>query len=145
MEDNITLADKQNDFLNAALQKLKGIEIGNSTVNEYLTEDDLKEILEANEPIEEAEEKLNDSGAYDVEIIYHSNAMEYLSENDPSLDDSLELAEELGFDLTSLNSETLASILASSKAREDFERDDLETLLNEIKEEWEELTINNEE
>jgi len=47
---------------------------------------------------------------YEQEIIYYSKAMNYLIENDPSLRDSLGIAEEYGSSLESLSSETLASI-----------------------------------
>ena len=44
------------------------------------------------------------------EIIYYSRALEYLSENDPSLVESLSLASEMCLELSSLNSETLATL-----------------------------------
>lgn len=45
------------------------------------------------------------------EIIYYTTAIDYLKENDPSLMDSLELADEYGFKLEDLNSEKLATML----------------------------------
>lgn len=45
------------------------------------------------------------------EIIYYSEAMKYLSENDNSLCESLELASELGYTTENLNSELLATLL----------------------------------
>jgi len=44
------------------------------------------------------------------EIIYYSKAVNYLLENDASLRESLDLANDLGFTLDNLNSETLATI-----------------------------------
>ena len=64
--------------------------------------------------------KLEDAGAFDKEIIYYSNAIEYLSEHDPSLRRSMELASEFDYNLNSLDSEKLASMLASENAKEDF-------------------------
>ena len=64
---------------------------------------------------------LQEQGAFDIEIIYYYNAMEYLSENDGSLQESMGIAEEMGYDLGSINSELLASLLASQKASESFE------------------------
>ena len=58
-------------------------------------------------------ELLDEGGYFDIEIIYYARAMEYLSENDPSLKDSLEIASEMGYTLDNLNSEILASLLAS--------------------------------
>ena len=47
---------------------------------------------------------------YEQEIIYYSKAMNYLIENDPSLKESLSIANEYGSSLESLSSETLASV-----------------------------------
>lgn len=51
------------------------------------------------------------------EVIYYANAMEYLSHYDPSLKESLQLADDLWFDCKSLNSETLATILYQENCR----------------------------
>jgi len=47
---------------------------------------------------------------YQEEIIYYHRAIKYLSENDASLRESLELAHDLGCSLENLSSETLATI-----------------------------------
>lgn len=68
--------------------------------------------------IENAQELFNylhDNSFLDVEIIYYSKAIQYLKENDPSLCDSLELASEWGYELKNINSELLASLLATQK------------------------------
>ena len=65
-------------------------------------------------------EKLYDNNAFDIDIIYYSNAIEYLKENDPSLKESLEIASELGYSLENLSSELLATLLASQNAREEW-------------------------
>jgi hypothetical protein len=75
-------------------------------------------------------EMIDDCGGFDIEIIYSSNAMEYLSENDPSLCESLEIALESGYTLENLNSEILASLLSSQNARNDFY--DLESEINDF-------------
>lgn len=61
-------------------------------------------------------------------IVYYSNAIEFLADNDPSLNDSLELAGEYGFGVSDLNSETLANLLFDSLAREELYgmRDDIQ-------------------
>jgi intracellular sulfur oxidation DsrE/DsrF family protein len=64
--------------------------------------------------------QVNDNNGFDIEIIYYSNAMEYLSNNDNSLRESIEIADGMGFELKSINSELLASLLASQNAREEF-------------------------
>jgi hypothetical protein len=49
------------------------------------------------------------------EVIYYHNAMKYLSENDPSLTESMEIAKEFGYTTDKLNSEFLATILKQKK------------------------------
>jgi len=65
-------------------------------------------------------EELENNNALNVEIIYYSNAIKYLQKNDPSLKESLELASDLGFNTDNLNSEVLASLLASENLRSEF-------------------------
>ena len=48
---------------------------------------------------------------HESEIIYYSKAMAYLSDNDSSLFESLEIAKEYGYSIENLNSELLASLL----------------------------------
>jgi len=82
---------------------------------------------------------IEESNGFDIEIIY-SRAMEYLMNNDNSLRESLSIASEMGFELKNLNSETLASLLASQNAREEFS-----ALENEITEFFNELEPDEEE
>ena len=63
---------------------------------------------------------VDDNNGFDIEIIYYSRAMEYLSENDASLMESLAIASDMGYDPVNLNSEILASLLASQNVREEF-------------------------
>lgn len=65
-------------------------------------------------------ELLDEGGYFDIEIIYYDRAMEYLSENDRSLNESLEIANEMGYTPDNLNSEILASLLASRIERDKF-------------------------
>lgn len=85
------------------------------------------------ESFDELREYLEDNNYFDVEIIYYSNAMEYLTEHDNSLQESLSIASDMGYSLEHLNSETLASLLASQNVRNDFEdlENEIEDLLNE--------------
>lgn len=82
---------------------LNGYEIGED-INDS---NDLMEIIE-------------DNNGFDIDIIYYSKAIKYLAENDASLSESIEIAVDMGYSLENLNSETLASLHASQKAREDF-------------------------
>jgi len=60
-------------------------------------------------------QELKNQGLMQVEIIYYTNAIDYLKEHDPSLQTSMSLALELEVDFSnnSFSSETLASILAT--------------------------------
>lgn len=88
---------------------------------------------------DEIEDILNDASAFDVEIIYYSRAMEYLSENDNSLKESLNLAAELCYEPQNINSELLASLLASHNLRNDFfnAKSDIDNFFEELTEEIE--------
>lgn len=77
---------------------------------------------------------IEDNNGFDIDVIYYSNAINYLSEYDPSLQKSLAIAYGMGFTADNLNSEILASLLASKLAREEFYQ-----LKNEINDFFEEL------
>ena len=85
----------------------------------------------------EVQDILDNAGAFDIEIIYYSQAMEYLMQNDNSLRESLSIASEMGYSPENLSSEILASLLASQNARNDFSEiySELDSLLAEIQEE----------
>lgn len=84
-------------------------------------------------------EMIDDNDGFNIEIIYYSRAMDYLRENDPSLNRSIEIASDMGFSLNDINSETLASLLASQNAREDFSEleDEINDFFLELEEEEE--------
>lgn len=92
------------------------------------------------ETVEDIISILDDNNAFSVEIIYYSTAIEFLKEHDNSLRESLQIASDFGFELKNLNSETLASLLASQMLRDEFSEieSELESLLEEINEETEE-------
>ena len=76
---------------------------------------------------------LQTNGYFNEEIIYYYKAIEYLKENDSSLNESLEIATEYGYTTDNLNSELLASLHASKAKEETFLEDiapELETLFN---------------
>ena len=85
---------------------------------DYITEDDIE--YEGIAVAEDLHEALHDKGAFNIDVIYYSKAMEYLTENDNSLTESLEIASELGYTTENLNSEILASLLASHKAMSNY-------------------------
>lgn len=95
---------------------LKSLNIENLDLMDYV---DIQDI-DLNNAFESIFDMLDEKDAFNIEIIYYYNAMEYLREHDFSLNQSLEIAQELGYKLTDLNSELLASLLASQNARDDF-------------------------
>ena len=77
-----------------------------------------------NENIESFDEfryAIEDGGGFNVDIIYYAKAIEYLAENDPSLMEAIEIASDMGYETQNINSELLASLLASQNARVQFE------------------------
>ena len=95
------------------------------------------EDIDCSDAFNSISDMIQDNNGFDVEIIYFSNAIKYLQENDPSLRESLEIANEYGFSLDKINSETLASLLASQNAREEFNelQDEINTFFAELDEE----------
>ena len=72
------------------------------------------------ESFEDLAEQLEDKFAEIGEIIYYSNALNYLEENDPSLRESTQIANEMGFETENINSELLASLHNEQRLREQF-------------------------
>jgi tetratricopeptide (TPR) repeat protein len=111
---------------------------GNCDLLEFIDIDELieqtDETTDANDLYHFCHEKVYEQQGFEVEIIYYRKAIEYLLKNDPSLYESLEYAHDLGFTLTNLNSETLASIHASHEAQAEFDDqiEDFEELLELI-------------
>ena len=95
---------------------------------DYLDEDDIEDIND----FDDLYNDLDNNEAFNIDIIYYSRAMTYLSENDFSLSESIEIAVDMGYSLENINSELLASLHASQKARDDFWRckDDINEILN---------------
>lgn len=77
----------------------------------FSDEDELREYLQ---------ERIGES-----EVIYYTSAMRFLMEYDPSLNDSLELAKDMGYTLDKLNSEILATLLLQQKLSEELAELDL--------------------
>jgi intracellular sulfur oxidation DsrE/DsrF family protein len=94
-------------------------EIENDTKIEILSNIDLNEIDFEN-AFDSIHEAIEDNNGFDIEIIYYNNAIQYLKENDPSLMESIEIAIDYGYELKNINSELLASLLASQNSRDQF-------------------------
>ena len=121
-----TKNERIEDFLN-------GLEIDNLEVMDYVNIDD----IDFSDAYQSIYDMIDDNGGFNVEIIYYCNAIDYLSKNDPSLHESLQLAADFGFNLTDLSSEVLASLLASENCLNDFSKleTDIEDFFNELSEE----------
>lgn len=76
--------------------------------------------IDYNDAFDSIMNMIEDNGGFDIEIVYYTNAIDFLAKNDPSLNESLDIAFEYGFEVRHLNSEILASLLASKLAREEF-------------------------
>lgn len=101
-------------------------------LTDYIYHDEDFNLIDQENAFDSITDILSDNNAFDIEIIYYSEAIKYLAENDPSLSESLALASDVGYVLKNVNSEVLASLLASEKARENFAsyRDTIEEFFN---------------
>jgi nitric oxide synthase oxygenase domain/subunit len=107
------------EFLNQ-LEKGNLIDLNDSLSN-YINEQDFEYFDQLN-PANALYELIEEAGGFNTEVIYYHNAIDYLKENDPSLRESLDLVDELGYDIRNINSEVLASLLKSQNERENFDR-----------------------
>lgn len=110
---------------------------GESSVNDFI---DWNDYEESELSFDWLVDLLRGSNFFEIEVIYYRSAIEYLSENDPSLRESLEIADEYGYKCSDLNSEMLASLLKSRNFEEEFysNRTEIEQLFEEIQESSEE-------
>lgn len=75
------------------------------------------------------------------EVIYYANAIEFLQKHDTSLQHSLELAGDLGYEANNLDSEILASLLKTDLAHDTFNnfiqdaKDSIERYLDDLEDE----------
>ena len=98
-----------------AISKDLDNEIGDyGNINDYLCDMERDEV----QTFEDLTDILQDAGFFDVEIIYSHKAMKFLAKHDPSLCESLQIAEEYDYRANQLNSELLASLLASQMLRD---------------------------
>jgi len=116
----------QNELIKNTLQDLTLIHLG----------EDATEFLNCSDELEDYDmhqiyDELQDNGFFNVDIIYYYKAIEYLQENDYSLNESLGIATEMGFTLENLNSEVLASLHASQQRIDKF-WEDVEPELDKI-------------
>ena len=108
------------------LEKKYSIEMDTVPYEYY---DDFEDAKDFESYFEELEES-----TYQVECFYYSSAMKYLTEHDTSLNESLEIASDMGYEVENLNSELLATLLMQRKELEALyeAKDDLEDLYDEF-------------
>ena len=113
-------------FLNSLDAK---IEINDKLIN-YV---DIKHI-DFSDAFSSIYDMIYEKGGFNCEVIYYSNAIKYLQENDASLMESLEIASDLGYEVKNLNSEILASLLKSQNVRDEFLelRDEINEFFQEL-------------
>lgn len=73
------------------------------------TELELTEVYVDGMTFDEFVDALTDN-IHEQEIIYYHEAIKYLLENDASLNESIAMASEMGYDIDSINSELLATL-----------------------------------
>ena len=78
------------------------------------------ESIDATDAFNSIYDMIEENDGFNCEVIYYSNAIKYLQENDPSFKESLEIAAEYGYETKNLNSEILASLLKSQNVRDEF-------------------------
>lgn len=95
------------------------IELTHLNINDYLSDSDLQD-LDFSNAFKEILNILQEKDAFEIDVIYYSNAMQYLTLHDTSLRDSIDLALERGYELKNINSELLASLLATQITTDAF-------------------------
>lgn len=88
-------------------------------LSDFITEDEWNDDMHFTDS-DELMNWLEDNYCFQCDTIYYSDAMKYLKENDASLNKSIELANNAGYDLSSINSVLLADLLREHEIREDF-------------------------
>ena len=88
---------------------------------------------------DEFSEKI-DTWINEVEVIYYSTAIQYLAQNDNSLNESMNIAAEYGYEVQNINSELLATLLTQKNLRDAWSEisDEVEELFDQYEDENEE-------
>lgn len=96
----------------------------------------IEEMIQEGESDDAISEYIQDRIA-ESSITYYINAMEYLTNNDISLGDSISLAVEQCLNLEDLNSETLATLLSQQNMRIELDAimDDIKDLISRVEQE----------
>jgi len=104
------------------------------TVVSYIDYSELQEAID-NDTVYDFLNDLNDDRRFtDTEIIYYSNAIKYLQENDPSMQEAIEISSDYWYETKNLDSELLASLLATRNNEEDYSKfiDEVVEFVNDL-------------
>lgn len=110
------------ELLTTTINKLCESYDFNDTPMYYVDKDELQECEDVYDIIQLFTDANDDRQITDTEIIYYTNAMDYLKEHDASLTISLWLAADMGYTMQNMSSEMLASLLASDNNYDDYQR-----------------------
>jgi ribosome-interacting GTPase 1 len=80
---------------------------------------DLANLYCEEDNFDEFNDKVYEAISYE-DVIYYSEAIKYLSREDASLSNSLDIASEYGYEIKDLNSELLATLLYQQKLNEQW-------------------------
>ena len=123
VERNATEYNEQDIEKLALYKALKSIKTDCNVFDElwyFIRDLDLNDVKDIEDFADRVIEYYQDSNLLSVEIIYHHKALSYLLENDPSLQYSVEIASDYWYETKNLNSELLASLLATRNNEESF-------------------------
>ena len=117
-----------------AYDQLNNLYLDGERITYFIDESDLYAGMSMDSIDEAAERYISEH----CDIIYYSNAIDFLQKHDPSLTDSLDLARDYGYDIGSLNSEVLATLLNEQFMRQEWYdmRDDVESIIDDIEDEY---------
>ena len=111
---------KKLEAIKEIIKKQEKIFDFNDYILNHCAESDIQEIEDEND-LENYLNKINeDMDITSAEVIYYANAIKYLAENDQSLNESIDIAIQYGYDLNNINSELLASLLKSQNNLNDY-------------------------
>ena len=113
----------------SVIDKIQDLINDTDDLNQISFDMDESEISSADDVINYIEDKI-----YEIEVIYYDNAMKILSKYDPSLQESMGYADEMGLSCKDINSELLATLLCQEWAKQDLY--DITDDIEEVVDEW---------
>ncbi len=122
-----SINDKETELADMKQEQYDKIDEVNDLLNDFEVS------YELGDRFDDVQESV-DTRISEREIIYYGDAMEYLTNNDTSLCQSLALADELGYSPANLNSEILATLLLQRELTDNWYsgNDEVEELIEAI-------------